>query len=598
MSQLFYNGIELQGIRTNLFEAEPCYSEDMTEYLYTKFTLDVTAILNPSMTSYTQDANGVLTAAPGVLAAATHKAIRLQLLQPRKPLIFRIGETIILRSPPNDLGDDAGEETRRSDANNGPKVEYCRVTAVNGQRTLLVHFRVSTWLSECKNDSSRFLSHRWSETHSVTGDWFTVRTVTGTVVVRTDYKNADPATLGPDAYRSLLTHPIPARFKRDKIEVQSTSDGTRLAYRFSDVETYLPLGIQSQATKISGHFITACKWGGDPGAKSVCTVKVQVTGSPESSKAALFERAVGVAVGRLNVGAVAPGVQRDVIIQAAGMESLTDPYVELDITALRTPVDNGKQVLTLPIPWPPPADGAFCAQSSGAGKGGLDFTDNSNPPPPNSPLRGSWNGQAAAAALNSACRQNGPAAPTGPTVAAAGSNPAGPDIFVYVNDSLGTIDTQDTAYREVNEGIWTDSRVEIDYVTDECNVVMSISGSTDPLSSSDNTACSIINVGTPVTRKVVRWTCERLDAKPDLPSPAPKDGEALLSRKQGGLVVDLSPDGSTLIYRCSGEFVFALTNFKEQEGDFDMGSLQFHDLDRQDDKVKITSDQWKRNILG
>lgn len=220
MSTLTYNSITLDFVETRTYDRTAIM--DGPTYLYTRHTLGVVAIYNPERNSY--DAAALPTT--GVQAPSIDIAIRHRLMIPRKKLLYKVGTTNVLLTPV------AG---RVADANNGPLPLYCHVEKIHGKKTFKVYFVVQADVNECTGATPPIiLSHRWTMEHDIDEHFYTVRTIRGWAILRTDHMLVNDLT--PDQYRSHFIHPIPQNFKRMRIHVVANEDGNELEYTVVDQE--------------------------------------------------------------------------------------------------------------------------------------------------------------------------------------------------------------------------------------------------------------------------------------------------------------------------------------------------------------------------
>ena len=231
MSTVIYNGVKMELVKTNGVERIPIFSSDKTTYLYTQWTHDFVAVLNPSATSY--DAAGV--AAANQIPLVTDKAIRHKLTQGHATYEWYVGEAGVLadrviRSP---------APAAKTDMNNGPHPEVVSVVQVTGTHTWMIHMRITTWINECPT-TPLLLSHRWRMAADYDQDHYATRTVTGEAVFN-PVRLAELARTCDD-FRNLLRHPVPTHFQRTGIEVVQGEDGVTVNYSFVDTER--PMNMQ------------------------------------------------------------------------------------------------------------------------------------------------------------------------------------------------------------------------------------------------------------------------------------------------------------------------------------------------------------------
>lgn len=556
MSRVIYGVVELQIVKTNMFSQEAVFDSSGTDLIGVRCTLDVNFVINPSAVAYRTAADCAPVDAVGTFPATTTKAIRQYILTPRRTLIYEIGGVDVLRSP--QLG-------MATDAETGPKAIRCDVWRVDGARTFMGRAVFTTVLAECcdqdEDDFSPVLSHRWSDQHQIDENFFTTRIVTGEVIFRRDILDLQNKTA--DDFRRTIVHPVPDRFQRRRVEVTQNPSGTVLAYRLVDEQQYLSIGQLNPATRLQCFFTTAVRYAdGDNKAASRVRFVGKAMGSPNSARFDLFKVLVGCAMGRLRIGNRF-GKAQDLILSAQGTESVTTPYVELDITALRVPdPDKG-------VPFPgtgkgrdgkPAVDGDFLAEDCGP----LKMAEVRSPQPPNTAgVRGSWPANLVAAALGTPCTAVTAAPKVAQNTESAEGDDGGPPVYlVSTNTNLVPRPEWEFGYEDVTHGIYTDCHATTDYVTTEHNFQIPIAGKTTSsfghIAPSDN-ECLILSYATPTTKKVVRWKVERVNGKPLLPTPRKDDPNEVLHKHLVGVgAVEVIADGETPLYSVEGEFTYYL----------------------------------------
>lgn len=241
MSYLKYNSVILEIIDTQEMRRESVLDPTGCQYLYTKWTIDVHAIFNPTATSYKDIPFG---SSKGQLPAITDRAIRDRLLQPRKTLILKDGgpdDRTILETPASGYS---------TDANNGPVPEECTVLAVHGTKTWTVRFRITACVNSCTSVPV-VLAHRWKRYTDMDQDYFSMLVTEGEVHFNTARMLADSAY--PDDFRRDFFHAIPEDCKREKVEVIPSDDGASLKYRLIDRETAFHLGKITSCTRVEAY---------------------------------------------------------------------------------------------------------------------------------------------------------------------------------------------------------------------------------------------------------------------------------------------------------------------------------------------------------
>lgn len=269
MSTLFYNGVWIKPIYTESCRRRHIY--DGPTYLYTRWTIRVRGVFNPAATSYRIDGEDSTNPirSPGENPAITDNAVRLMLGQARgglwytassnniiddEPMDFPGQDLTILGVPPpasqnGDLGTIVPGKTF-SDANNGPFPLEVNVRQIAGTKSFNIDFTVQTDVNECYRiySSPAFvLSNRWEMTHDVDEHAFTVRTVQGRAIFRTDVMLQQQ--LLPDDFRSAFGFPCPTNFRRKNVRAKLNAAGNEIYYSFRDVEQSHQL-IVANVTKI------------------------------------------------------------------------------------------------------------------------------------------------------------------------------------------------------------------------------------------------------------------------------------------------------------------------------------------------------------
>ena len=248
--------ITLEIVKTRLFQQEAVYDASGTDYLYTKFTIDVQAVINPAATTYSLQ-QSLPTYDYGTLPAITIRSIRHFLMQPRQILSCSIAGNQLLVSPQQQLIGTGNAAT--VDAADGPKPIFCNITEITGQTTFLIHYKIETCLNECLSAvfPAELLSNRWSQSHVVDEQHMVSIITQGTAYFRSDLMadiktNPDGGTpapngLTPDMLRAQILPPVPLHCQRKSIQVAVSEDNLRMTYTVIDKETFYSLGRNMQA---------------------------------------------------------------------------------------------------------------------------------------------------------------------------------------------------------------------------------------------------------------------------------------------------------------------------------------------------------------
>ena len=282
MAILTYGGVQLSVQKTHSIASEDEYDPSGLDYLWTRWTLDVTGLVNVAATSYTtQQGNAAPQAAPPAAANPpflTIQAIRDTLALPRQPLTYADESgNVLIQSPGfapvnvNGFAPGAGiirnfvqpPQLLDCDCDGGPKpISPVQILGVHGQgKSVIVRFKVSTTVNDAPFWTAQggltllgkaapkppvILSNRWSSTSVIDDHAFTTRTHAGRAVFRADLLRdiiVHPADGGPvrlavpDDFRAyMMGHPIPPGFQRKQVVVEQEEDGFAVRYRVTDVQ--------------------------------------------------------------------------------------------------------------------------------------------------------------------------------------------------------------------------------------------------------------------------------------------------------------------------------------------------------------------------
>ena len=298
---LTYGGVSIQILKTHLIHAENVYDPTGLDYLWTKYTIDISGIINPQATSYvTIPDNPNPVALPGNAAALTIANIRDTLSLPRQvltladeagnlliqspasapvqalpaPPAFKPGGGIVnnIVQPPIPLDCDCDGQ--------GPKpLKPPEVFFVQGiGKTIGVRFAISTtindsifWVGQGGIHTPKtplgggqfqplppvILSNRWSIEETLDEGAFSTRTYKGHAIFRADLlrdilapfvpvdappiPNTNRLAI-PDDFRSYWAgFYCPKGFQRRQIWVQEDPSGFAVDYQVTDLQ--LPVSI-------------------------------------------------------------------------------------------------------------------------------------------------------------------------------------------------------------------------------------------------------------------------------------------------------------------------------------------------------------------
>lgn len=303
--RIFYSGIELEVNQLQAFDRVPVYTDDQTDYLYTKFTIRALGLVSSAQIQGILSTAGVTSTAgmsyntkeaiksgpeiaelrtgsfaPGVTPVVplptpskssysqgfpeeivktslstpiiTDRSIRHWLSTPRRKLLITnhhpTAVEVMLESP---------KPGRICDAKNGPFVDVFSIQMATGDpRMFLVGLQITTFVNECEDNKQNygaFISNRYSQVHDINEDGYLVITTTGRAYFRTDLVYGQ---MNPDGLRQFLFLPIPNGFHRSNIKVAGNSDASGLTYSFTDTQQHsqFVVGDEVGATRLTGTY--------------------------------------------------------------------------------------------------------------------------------------------------------------------------------------------------------------------------------------------------------------------------------------------------------------------------------------------------------
>lgn len=255
---VIYNGITLEVVKLVSHKREAVFDKAKINYLYTRHTLVVRAILAPTVSEHylgtryrpntstlePTEFTGPIAINQGNMANAnvgadpvtgleTDNAIRHALMAPRGRLIYAVGGNYLIDSPHKD---------QACDVTFGPIPLFCHIEKIAGMGSTSVLFGIQTDLSQCPLFEDKFsavLSHEYSQQVEIDEQFRTKRTTRGEIRLRADVSASKPCT--PDAFREYFALSCPPHYKRDQIRVVQHPDMTRLEYAIVDVEKERPI---------------------------------------------------------------------------------------------------------------------------------------------------------------------------------------------------------------------------------------------------------------------------------------------------------------------------------------------------------------------
>lgn len=586
MSQITYNSIVLDFVKTDMIERTPNLSDDETEYKYTDWIITATFLYNPAATSYVMGQQK-----PGVMPPTTDTGIRHYLMQERFPLTYTSGGESILTIPA------LFEDGSTVDSNNGPIPQYCNIVRIAASRLFYVSYSIKCSVIECPDGllTPAIASSRYSRSESVDVDrkYLSTLTTTGITYFRSDVL----AVLGNNAdfYRSAIIPPLLRGYRRKEIQYMLSSDGLKIDWATIDEEQIQDLGNYAENSQ-SASAVGIVKMGltyrvsqlmksnlGVASLGSICTVDTWCDTEKGSSRYGalifLFTCALDKLSSILNIG---------ILSSCDIMEDIFENHVEMRMSFTVLDDAAGYSGIALPIVGIIAATSPLSPDRPAVPY--QDFTIASLPPlngsNPNAPYslgtRGSAAYQLAVNAFADACVRDASETTTINQDATGFScDPTTGNQAPQIGKSCAVVRAY---YSPATPGTGVPASIRQNTVTSEAqgtskniylkyeivsNNVTSKGISTLPKAVQGTLAgifdCVNIQLFQPVSRKVVEFSIDRIGCPPDIPNPNPPDpptgqqqNYTLLSAIVSPIGVEVMADGATQVYRVTGTYTYSM----------------------------------------
>lgn len=302
MSRIVYNGVTLPLTRVNDLALDEVRSEDGIDYLYHKFTLDVSCKVTTDLPMFDSGPNPPT-------AAATIVQARDLLMQPRKTLQIFMGGQFDYPSVAGvqlgggapgsgiTIGDATLLEIVGPDPSGGPFPEQVSVSNIISGTSMDVRFKISGALRPCDSggDSAVVVSNRYSVEFAYDENFYCTRSIRGKLVIKqgTDISGQFTA----DNFRQFCIPALPAGFQRSSLVFTVSSDGLSLSYSITDREVFATA--PKPATSVSAQYVEAMS---NMGSTMTAGITVSLTGAVGTPRAALITLAGKIAASRYDEG--------------------------------------------------------------------------------------------------------------------------------------------------------------------------------------------------------------------------------------------------------------------------------------------------------
>ncbi len=274
MSQLKYGKVQLDIVKTEPGSGvTPVY--EGPDFIGDRWTITIVGCINQANINWLRNANAdptnqspvipgqqVNAIVPTSVATILHALVDY-LSQPRRSLIYKIDDRIVLQSPllkgvnPGfGVGQFQGAQSYPCDVDGGP---YClaapEILSVHGDHSVIVRVSYSTlvnespaWNQSIGNPTTALLSNRWEQEATMDLDAFETRKTTGRAIFRLDLLSAlqvNGQQANADDFRSyFMGFATPKGFQRAAIWVKQDDTGGAVDYVVEDRQTPLTLNFR------------------------------------------------------------------------------------------------------------------------------------------------------------------------------------------------------------------------------------------------------------------------------------------------------------------------------------------------------------------
>lgn len=334
-TELFYNDILLKNCQTIRFEQTIEYDESGTDALYHRFLVRVAGAVHSNPAYHFGAHLGLYSPSSSVDAAIY---LQRQLEHPRGKFEYRVGNMVLLKA-------DSVPNGPFLDVNNGPKPRVLNITRVVGKSIFEVEFEIEICRVYCgavpamqiptygAKLNAAVLNNRWSVSEERDSDFYSVRTLEGTLRVSHISKF-------PHLYRYLCVPPLIRGYKRESMRFVDSPDGLTLKYQVVDRQKYA--APPEPATSWEAVYTESSGIGG---AMGFGEMSIRLTGNPDTEKKELIATAMAIIKARLGhlqgpYKKQGQGNHQVMLMQAALIEHLHDNTVHATARVRRVGGDD------------------------------------------------------------------------------------------------------------------------------------------------------------------------------------------------------------------------------------------------------------------
>jgi hypothetical protein len=314
-TELTYNGIDFDDIRTTDFTQKPILTDDRAGYLYDEIHIKITALFNNDLAP----SNGTDT------PESIYNRVKACLTSKGKNLLFvSDGVTILNITAP--------------DAKGGPfpgSLSVRRITTATWE----IEYDITAYVCQCCNTSftpNGLLANRWMDSVSIDQNQYTTWARKGKLYFR--YDSLALGNTNPDNFRYVVMASCPLKpgFIRTKLSFAVSSDWLNIDYDIEDKEIYampLRLGNGGYITDWTGTYKASSK----AGAILEEELTIELTGDKLALKSELYQKAAFMANAILGIQQFSTGKPTRMLLGANFEHDLHTNKVSLSLRAKGSP---------------------------------------------------------------------------------------------------------------------------------------------------------------------------------------------------------------------------------------------------------------------
>ena len=607
-----YNGIILNNVVTKQWNQQITYDESGTDPLAVQYTLAFEGILHLQSVANAPLSQSIETPwvaqegqpTAGFEFGALLSDVQRRLSVPRKTLSVRMGGTTVLTVFPAD------QSPRDYDVDNGPKPQFVRVTNIVSDKVVRVQFSIVAAIHGCPSGitpNSIILNNRWSVSEEMDENFFTTKTIRGTVrFARSGPNNQQPGAQGSfalagHAYKHIVIPALENGFRRVRMQYVVSESGLSAQYSITDRQTHT--SAPWPATKITGQHSEST---GD-GVQMIRSCRVRLEGSPAANKRLLVERAIQVIQNR--IPALAKPLADDNVWFPEEM-TLTDFFgeanaVEVNVR-IRMPADKQKGDDDKPIELGNLIATRFATPIENIGSVDDEPEEYNNTRSRLPSVYGENPGasfRSPADLFLNHCYLQTQCSPLH-SIGSVSASPAVGDEGESQDRGRTEIERGQQRYeiQESSGSLWTDeekvraapytySRMESTYFYNSLRTQMPIARTPTDSESETRDTSVVFRLGRRQCRRELRADSERLNDWPEIPQPKDEytDGELKGSRLRffhRNHPPTLTADGRSKLYRITSYYLYAMNRPPLDSEELMIGSLPFTSLKAEDEKFK------------